>query len=69
MNVAGGKVPKDSVTVRKIMRELSSSLYISMCCMAGMGITLTCVFLAFNIGYRKSKYVYCFNNEHFVNTF
>ncbi|XP_041350739.1 gamma-aminobutyric acid type B receptor subunit 2-like [Gigantopelta aegis] len=53
----GGVIPKDSVTTIKITRELSSSLYITICCLSGLGIVLTCVFLAFNIGYRKSRIV------------
>ncbi|XP_041350716.1 gamma-aminobutyric acid type B receptor subunit 2-like [Gigantopelta aegis] len=53
----GGHIPKDSVTVIRITQALSPSLYIAICCVSAMGFVLTCVFLTFNIGYRKSRIV------------
>ncbi|XP_046576507.1 gamma-aminobutyric acid type B receptor subunit 1-like [Haliotis rubra] len=57
VNWHGNKVPKDSVQVIRKLERLPLSMYICMCALAGLGIVLSCLFLAFNIHFRKIKIV------------
>ncbi|XP_046559273.1 gamma-aminobutyric acid type B receptor subunit 1-like, partial [Haliotis rubra] len=54
---AGGKIPKDSLTIYLTTTRLSFSLYLSICCISALGIALSIFFLAFNIHYRKIRIV------------
>ncbi|XP_048240319.1 gamma-aminobutyric acid type B receptor subunit 1-like [Haliotis rufescens] len=54
---AGGKIPKDSLTIYRTTTRLSFPLYLSMCCISALGIALSICFLAFNIHFRKLRIV------------
>ena len=52
-----GHAPPDSIVEVVVPIVISLTLFIGMTVLASMGIVLTCLFLVFNIRYRRAKWV------------